>query len=529
MFGMRMWGIYEGTALYAPLLVVGFLIWGLSILTSKHTVYEYILYLLLMGLAGLVYIRSGEKGLLLYFTLMLGVKYIDTKKLFRVGVIVGGMGMACLCFLSSFGLIEDLAYLQNRKPFGLIFRRSLGLPHPNTLSTSFVVISAMVLFMVGYKNKKKVLSASILLFVISFYLFLYSGSRTGIIFNTGLIILNLIYAYRQKLGIIEKAIAIIELPVLSLMSIVIPIVVPEPTLRELLNVDKTFVFRFIIGKSHYEHTPLTLFGSRLNNPDQPIYGIDLSQLYLFLQLGIIAFVIITILQELTIVEEVKQNRISELVITVVFLFMGLTDPFLYNISYKNILFVFIGKELFAQLAKCEERLPEFLLRSIQPIKLPDIKLKGLLDPDASEGKFSMMSGKKNVVTIAASVLVFTIVAAAYFVITPDPDYVLSDSNKREHQVLKVLEGDTYSEQEIEEIKSDGNIVLNYTDENELMYKYYADENEPIEGGYLAPNAGRMEKARRGISIVLWGTVAVWLVSFCIQQFKNNRGEVAKWG
>ncbi len=51
MFGMRMWGIYESKPLYGPLLVVGFLLWAISMLMTELTVLEYIISGILMLIA----------------------------------------------------------------------------------------------------------------------------------------------------------------------------------------------------------------------------------------------------------------------------------------------------------------------------------------------------------------------------------------------------------------------------------------------------------------------------------------------
>ena len=112
MFGMRMWGIYESRPLYIPLLIAGMLMWGLSIVLRKHTLFEYMIMAIFMGISCIVYYNTGEKGLILYFALMLGMKAIDEKKLFKVGFTVGIIGTTCLTCLVDFGIIEDIADIE---------------------------------------------------------------------------------------------------------------------------------------------------------------------------------------------------------------------------------------------------------------------------------------------------------------------------------------------------------------------------------------------------------------------------------
>ncbi len=533
MFGMRMWGIYEGKAIYGPLLVVGFLLWGISVLMTKHTVLEYLVICAFMGLAAVVYINSGEKGLLLYFALMLGMKGIDERALFKTGVAVGLSGMAVLTFLSAFGIIEDVAYVQNRGGLGLIFRRSLGFPHPNTLSSSFTILAIMIIYLVGNKDKLKVWITSAVLLIIALYLIMYSGSRTGLAITIGVLLLNLFYAYRNKIGIIEKIGAALIIPAIWVVTVVVPIFAPMSVIEYVESVDQQFGTRWGHGRYYFDNNTLTLFGGRLGNPKDLIYGIDLSQLYLLMTMGIVAFVVITLLWIMLIRDEVRENRVGELVITVSLLIMGVMDPFLYNIGFKNLAFVFMGRVLYKHLRELSGRVPDALQTEILIIKAGEKEVsipalsatkmaqKGRMSTGGATGSSnkallsSSSTGlsKKSLLLCVAGCAVFLGLSAAFYYLTPAPSYVLSDSNKEEHIIYDDLVGKTYSPAEIREIKSEGNIVLNYTDANEEMYAYYASESDMPEGSCYAPNAAGTEKTRRCVSIFFWGVVLISILKY----------------
>jgi hypothetical protein len=545
MFGMRMWGVYEGTSLYAPLLVAGFLFWAISVAMTRHTMFEYAVIAAFMALALLVYINSKEKGLLLYFALMLGMKGIDIKKLFKVGLVVGGVGMACLTFLSAFGIIEDVAYVQERSRIGLAFRHSLGMPHPNTLSTSFIIISVMVMYVVGHEDKLRVWLASVIITVIAFYLYLYSGSRTGIATNIGILALNLIYTYRRKTGILEKAVLVLLFPALWCFSIVLPAVASYDLIHRLMDIDFTLFSRLEFGKYYLETCPITLFGTVVFD-EAKFYGVDMAQLFLFLNLGLVAFAVVSVLNVMLVVDEVKENRLEELVITFSFLVMGMTDPFLYNISFKNLCFVFMGAMLYRRFEKLESRLPAWMAKEICLIGAGDKtiafggaerqnqafdgtgRLTQALDGEGSRSsvdgsgnrKTSIHSDGNNptsvdgllshdlktwAIAIGCSLLVAAAVALIQYIVTPDPSYVLADNGKIEHVPIEDIEGRTYTRQEIKDIQSQGNIVLNYSGEDELMYAFYSDENSPVQGGVFSGKAAQFEKLRRSISVFFWGT------------------------
>ena len=505
MFGMRMWGIYESKPLYGPLLVVGFIMWGLSILLDHHTVIEYLVICGFMGLAGIVYLNTGEKGLILYFALMLGMKHINVKRLFSVGAIVGGAGMACLMFLSSFDIIEDISFIQFSDTLGAVFRRSMGFPHPNTLGSSFVIIAMMIMFVTGYDDRKKVWKYSGIILGVGMYLYSYTGSRTGLFTLIGYLCLNIFFAYRSRLGIVEKVIVAMVLPAIWASTIILPFFTTESLVESIRRFDYNLGSRYEMAGYFLANNSFSLFGIRLNDPDATNYGIDFSQLYLLFQLGVVAFVIITALWIILLRDEVRDNRIEELVVTIALLFMGITDPILYNIGFKNLAFAFMGVMIYRYLRNTKDKMPEPLNKELQLMSFGDINT-GTLLPGIKHTSGGVNSSKKKLMIEMVIVAASLAPAILWYVTTPEPEYVLADRNcgEKSYQILPGLEGNTYSAKEIDSIKHNGNIVLDYTDEHEQMYVYYANEKQPVAGGYYAPNAAKVEKLRKGLSIFFWG-------------------------
>ena len=518
LFGMRMWGIYESKPLYSPLLLVGFALWGLSILMTEHSILEYAVIIAFIGLAGLVYIKTGEKGLLLYFALMLGMKGVSVKGVFKSGLVVGMAGMICLTFLASFGIIEDVSYIQERHFFGDVFRRSLGFPHPNTLSSSFTILAMMIMYLIGHEDKKKLWKTSAVLVIIATYLYFYSGSRTGIMITFGYLMLNLFYAYRGKAGIVEKIVLILLFPILWIFSIVGPALSTDETIAFVRKFDYNVGSRWEVGSYYWKNNGMTLFGCRLANPDAMPYGIDLAQLYLLLQLGVVAFVVVTLLWFLVIHDEVKNQRISELVITFSLLVMGAMDPFLYNIGFKNLAFCFMGVSLYSVLQNALGKLPETFSKQICIFKIGDKAIDSpifkprLNDRNKRDARSSFP---------ALFLMLALLVAIIRFVVVPNPDYVLVDRDYGEQKWGRDfgLIGKTYSRDDIKNIESAGNIVLDYTDENEMMYTYYSHDEGSVTGGYYAPNAAMMEKFRYSLSIFFWGC---WLVVGVTYMLRHKR-------
>lgn len=521
MFGMRMWGVYEGKTLYAPLICIGMIFWLVSLLMTEHTFFECIWMFLLLLLAGLVYLNSGEKGLIFYFALLVGVKDISLKKLFKVGIIAGGSGLIVLGFLSAFGFVEDVVYIQDRRFLGDILRHALGTPHPNTLATSFMVITVMILYVIGHKDKVVVWKATILLFAISVYVYFYAQSRTGILGTTCILLLNIIYTYRKKVGIAEILILIISVPILLIGQILVPAFASDELLEIVKKIDGSLYIRFHLGQHYLNSYNITAFGQRFNKPDEILYGIDLSNLYLLLQLGVVAFIFIVFMWILLIIDEVKENKTQELIIVFAFLVMGITDPFLYNISFKNIAFAFIGVTIFKYSDLVTEQLPELFSGKMQLIKVGDkaipikrtiLKSMGNIIKSGNEE----CSKRHRQISFLIILLVFVAVLIGYYV-TPSASYAVLDRNTREHYLIGNMNGRTYTSQEIAEIKKEGNIVINYSGEDEVMYTYYSDADNPIEGGLYAPNLARVEKIRFWLSVFVWGTAVIMTVYLSIMK------------
>lgn len=503
MFGMRMWGVYEGKAMYAFLIVVALLLWTISFLMTEYTLFEYLWSGLLLSLAGIVYINSGEKGLLFYFTLLIGMKNVDVKSLFKWGVVAGASGMMIRGFLTTFGLVEDIVYIQERSIVGDVLRHALGAPHPNTLGTSMTVIAAMVLYIIGHDDRKTVCKTSVVLFLVALFIYVFTQGRTGLFISIGVLLLNLIYTYRNSIGFLEKCVLALIMPILIVISVFIPAFATEGFLDVVKSLDFTLYKRLTLGQYYFQNNAIVLWGQRLNDPLNKVYGIDLSLLYLFLQLGVIAFAVIMFMWGVVIFDSVKNNRTDELVIIFSFLLMGVTDPFLYNISFKNIAFVFIGITLFKYSEQIAVRMHPLFCRKIRLFNNGEKLITVTHNLIVIERKDIR---KMTIATACFAVLMLVVVFAGY-VLTPNPNYVLLDRNTRsERSLIKDAVGKAYTTEEIAQIRNEGNIVINYSGEDELMYTYYSDQANPVVGGVYAPNLPKFEKIRFWLGVFFWGMV-----------------------
>lgn len=356
MFGARAIGLYEGQSLYNISLVIGLLFWGIKIFVTEHTKNEYILLVGLIGLCFLIYYNTGEKGILLYMTMMLGMKAVDIKKIFRLGLGILGSTFFLLIILSSLRFIPDIVLLDsNRQFFGEVLRHSLGYPFPSTLMTTYIVLMALLMIVLGHQTKKQLLTISIFLGFGVIYLFLYSCSNTGLIVSCVIIGSNYYFQRRNSLNKVEKTGIYLLYPFLILF-----ITFAFPLLSHINDTvfhlaDRIFHNRIFLSYYYLTEEKWTLFGSRMAEKYLGIYRymIDNSFLYSFIQLGIVMGIILSVINLYLVYRFVKEDRRVELAILISFWILGLSDPFLYNLAYKNILFIYAGDELYKWLQNAE--------------------------------------------------------------------------------------------------------------------------------------------------------------------------------
>ena len=99
MFGARAIGLFEGMLVYNISLVIGMLLFAIKVLLTEHTVLEYLFAGFLLLISVLVYYNTGEKGLLLYFTMMLGMKCVSIRRVFKLGTMILSTAFTALVVL----------------------------------------------------------------------------------------------------------------------------------------------------------------------------------------------------------------------------------------------------------------------------------------------------------------------------------------------------------------------------------------------------------------------------------------------
>ena len=341
MFGLKGFGLYDGQAVYRILFWTAMLCAVGKIFLTNYTKKEWFWIILLGVLAVLIERNSGEKGVLITYAVVAGMKGISLKRIMHIGAVVYGVTLCSM--VTFFGIFLDKStYIEHpRLGMGDVIRYGLGYAHPNTLMVTYFVTCALIVICLGKKYNWKyaiALEAGLL------YVYSYCISYTGLITGTLVIILPLyLYMIRKgKLGIWEYIIGGAALPFSLAFSFISPYYLPEGIWNFFDRFLITFTNRLRLAKQYVIPANISLLGTHVTKVTDSKYTLDNSFLYTFIFNGVLFFCIIMILYFYMMYRLIKEKRNLELIITCVFFVQAIMEPFMFNTSFKNITLFFLG-------------------------------------------------------------------------------------------------------------------------------------------------------------------------------------------
>lgn len=332
-------GLYDGQKMFKLFLIAAVLFWILKMLVTEYTVREFIVCLIAVLLGGVVYLSSGEKAALVAMMVIVGMKDIPVKRLFKVGLTIWTICFAGALILSFTGIITPLMLVHNKAGLGYVIRNSLGYPHPNVLHISYLILLAFAFQVFDFKGKNARWAVGIA-FVGNIYIFLYSLSYTGIIITTAFLIFVLYFTQRRKVSKAENVIIQCLMPICVIFSLVLPISL-KGKLFELAN--KIFNSRIELSRYYLRWNNISLFGTPIDMGEK---SIDCSYVYCLIYYGVILFLILMIGYFLLIKNLLKEKKMMELALVLGLVAAGFTEPFQFNFSFKNLILPFLGEYLF---------------------------------------------------------------------------------------------------------------------------------------------------------------------------------------
>lgn len=506
-------GLYEGMRQYNICLVIAMSCLIASLLFNEYTILE-LIWIGLLGSFGVwIYLHSKDQSALILVAVMVGLKNKRLDEIFFIGAIVWGACFVYMVIKTLIGAGDPGPILAHEKlGLGPILRWSLGYTHPNVLQITYVILACFILYIWNLKPKRKQWGITSWLMCGNIYVFLYSVSFTGFLFMTLLLLCNLYLQEKSKLLKVEKIGLQCIFPSCVLFSLLGPVLLQkEGQLFSIIN--KVLNSRFLATRFYLEELGITLLGRQI--PQLSNFAVDCSYTEALLSYGIIFFGLIIAGYLFTIHDMVCKNRRKELAIMLSLLLAGISEPFLFNASFKNITVIFIGGYLFERSALIATNVKNsFLSRKLY-----------FLHPYSKSFRISMVgqkrwwksicavvnSHKKRIIGVAVFSIVIFSVLGGILSEKPDSIYVGMQATDCADQDKLYLDKDDLPD--------------NF---NSIIYAYAGPDNALYE---FAGNMLKIENLRKVVSAGIWGAmgVTVILILTISRRERKRAGENGKRG
>ena len=487
-------GLYEGMRQYNICLVLAMFCLGLKLLFTKYKAADFAWMIPLILFGGWIYLHSKDQSAFILVAVMIGLKEIKLSRVFKIGALVWGGCFAYMILRTFAGGSTGPILAHDKLGLGPILRWSLGYTHPNVLHITYVVLAAFILYLWNIKPGRKQWKITMWLMLGNMYIFMYSVSFTGFLLMTLLLVFNLYLTSERKVRKIERIALQCILPVCVIFSLIGPMILDgNGYLFQIIN--HALNNRYSATRIYIQELGLSLWG--IDVPSLYGFAIDCSYTEALLSYGCVFFVILVIGYMFTIHHMVQKGLWKELAIMLSLLVAGVSEPFLFNASFKNITVLFIGSYLF-EVAEYSGKTnaigfweKEIFLFSK---KDKEISLRvGRIRNICNEINVLICNNKGKLVSISLLAFLLFSVIGAGLVHRPDSIYIgvgSTDCGKREEKYLNM--------QELEE------------EFNSLVYEYPGKEKPMYE---FSGNMVTIEYIRKIISCGVWGGGALTLLVF----------------
>lgn len=362
-------GLYDGQKMFTCFVLLSLLFGVCKLLVTKYTWKDLALIAGMTVIGLIIYKNSRERGILFYIWMMIGLKNVRLETVMRWGLKVWSLSYAGAFIYFIFHLSGSLYKVDDKLGLGHIFRWGMGQPHPNVLHISYLLF---LLFIVYHLREKFNWKICLIMFAGNCYIFLYSASYTGFAITTVYLVANLYWQFRGKFGKIEQIVCECFFPLCVLVSVAGPLVI-KGRLFDIIN--KLLNSRLYLSSLFLTRENIRLFGNNIGLLTSAVKTMDCSYVYGLIAYGVLFFGAMIVGYVCLIHKYLKEQKGLELFMIFALLAAGLTEPFLFNTSYKNISFLFMGVYLFEKGKPEEDRLMlRFHGRALEDIPISAVRI-----------------------------------------------------------------------------------------------------------------------------------------------------------
>lgn len=346
-FGMMFFakgiGLYDGQGEYKIFLVLAFLCIVVKMCVTGHSDIEWLIILSLLILAAVIYRVSGEKGVLICVVMIVAMKNVSVKNVFQMGLVIWSLSMGGRFLLSLLSLERVETAVQTKNILGDVLRYFMGFSHPNVLHISYLVLTALIIYCIWDNyNWRHLLGLALG----NLFLFFYSYSFTGAL-GVMLYILLSYYVKRVKIGRFQYFLVSLFFPFYIVFSIVFPVVLQGKYFK---FADSFFNNRINFARHFLTIENMSFLGNKAADITTDIITMDNSLVMALVIYGVPVFLLICVGYIGTICAYIKKQKNMELAMICCFFIAGITEPFLFNTSFKNLTLLFVGEQFFLFLA-----------------------------------------------------------------------------------------------------------------------------------------------------------------------------------
>lgn len=490
-------GLYDGQTLFKVFLVTALCGWGMKILLTEYTWGKLLLCCLLVLLGGIIYLNTHEKGALFCLLLLCGMKDMQVKRVFRVGLVTWIVSFGGLFLVTSLHLIDSPFKVHDKLGLGRIIRWSLGYAHPNVLHISFLILVCFVVYLL--QDRFRIRSFFILM-LMNGYVFLYSLSSTGFLAVSILLFLALYWSFRRKFCRLEQIGICLCLPLCLSLSLAAPLLL-EGEAFEVVN--RLVNTRLALSRWFLQNQPVRPFGVDTTGLVTSLRTMDNSYVFAWITYGYLFLAFMAGVYMVMIYRKAKRQDGVSLCLILSCLIAGVTEPFLFNTSFKNITLIFAGAMLFGESKRqCRKKAPFFgrFDRELT-IVLPDFAAIGKEIWEAPRG-----SGKK---LMAAGIAAGVVAGAVCFMTADMPDrYILPQTAFEETGDL----GEFFYLKSSEDVPVRGDRVMGYVNGETAMVGF-------------SGNIARVERVRNTVgaaTVTAFSVCGLGMIYLWIKEKKDEK-------
>jgi len=249
---------------------------------------------------------------------------------------------------------------------------------------------------------------------------------------------------RRRFNIVEKVLVTLFLPCCLLLTFAAPFFL-KGRVYEIVN--RLVNTRLGLSRHFLMHNPISLWGTRTSVIMTPWFSLDNSYLFAYVAYGVIFFALAVMAYFLIIRRYLKEQKGMELSLIIASLAAGITEPFLFNLSFKNVPLLFFGELIYDDKKKSEQKQLYFLPQKLREYSISTdegvsgsifkagrwIRQKFSIHMDA----YCQMSKKacRHLYLLSAAVALCAAVLCAFFLPQPDTyiapkrhcDYIAEDA------------------------------------------------------------------------------------------------------